>query len=144
MTNQIQATLKNGYTVSTVFINGTWETMVFDTDFEELAQERCTSKETAIKLHGSFILKYSNRQDDYEDYVYQFHTEKKDDNGIDIKNEFLTLNEAEAKYKKSGYLLNHTARNELQGQPKFQGFAGPMFNRFDEYGKITIRYERRE
>jgi len=59
MRKLINTTLKNGYIVSTTLIDGIYETMVLDTDFEELEQERHESEETARKVHDSYILKYS-------------------------------------------------------------------------------------
>ena len=68
MTNQIKTILANGYTVSTAPVNGVWETMVFDADFEELEQQRHTDKDTAVLAHASFICIYFTETVDTQEH----------------------------------------------------------------------------
>lgn len=59
------------------------------------------------------------------------------------KRERLTYEEALEKYQQDGMVANTSAREELQGQPKFSGFLGAMYNGV-ENGKTIIRYETQE
>lgn len=74
-----------------------------------------------------------------EDKVYQIVTNKGD--GLGFKSENLTLAELKEKHTITGLNFNSRTRAELQGQPKIDGFLGPMYNGTTGDGKVVIRYE---
>ena len=55
---QIMTELPNGYIVSTVRINGKWETMVFDKDDEEVYCHTEPYKNEAKHHHNMAVYKY--------------------------------------------------------------------------------------
>lgn len=51
---------------------------------------------------------------------------------------------AESSFKVSGISTSGRLRVELQNQPKFEGFMGPMYGGLREDGTVIIRYETKE
>lgn len=69
-------------------------------------------------------------------YLYQFVSE----NGVEL----LNMKEALKKYKVIGKNVNKYNRKELQEQPIFQNFLGPMWGGENGNGQKIIRYETQQ
>lgn len=65
-------------------------------------------------------------------YLYQFVG-----NGNNL---LLTFEQATEKFNIIGYNENTSQREELQEQPRFEGYNGPMYNG-KQNNKTVIRYE---
>ncbi|MFQ3543594.1 hypothetical protein Q7A53_05865 [Halobacillus rhizosphaerae] len=65
----------------------------------------------------------------------------KDEAGF--KTEYYSYSELNEKFNIVGFNKNQSNRKELQGEPKIQGFLGPMYNGY-ENDILIIRYETQE
>ncbi|MCY0092149.1 MULTISPECIES: hypothetical protein [Bacillus amyloliquefaciens group] len=80
----------------------------------------------------------------FNDYIYEFVDVKED--GFFVKAERMTYQELlkqQTKIMLKDRYINPSSREELQNQPKFADYLGPMYNGISD-GKTVIRYETRK
>ena len=80
----------------------------------------------------------------FNDYIYELVDVKED--GFFVKAERMTYQELlkhQTKIMLKDRYINPSSREELQNQPKFADYLGPMYNGISD-GKTVIRYETRK
>ncbi|KIU04432.1 hypothetical protein ACFUIR_15455 [Bacillus subtilis] len=80
----------------------------------------------------------------FNDFIYEFVDLKED--GFSLKAERMTYQELlkqKSKIMLKDRHINPSSREELQNQPKFEDYLGPMYNGISD-GKTVIRYETRK